>query len=63
MFSGEDGNFAFAVCGEETELDLFFKSFKERFSVRGGGRNGMVQGTVLAAKNEIQEFFICKSSF
>lgn len=63
VFSGEDGNFAFAVCGEETELDLFFKSFKERFSVRGGGRNGMVQGTVLAAKNEIQEFFICKSSF
>lgn len=57
VFSGKDGNFAFAICGEETALDLFFKCFKERFSVRGGGRNGMVQGTVLAAKNEIEGFF------
>ncbi len=57
VFSGKDGNLSFAICGEETALDLFFKCFKERFSVRGGGRNGMVQGTVVAAKNEIEDFF------
>lgn len=57
VFSGKDGNLSFVICGEETALDLFFKCFKERFSVRGGGRNGMVQGTVLAAKNEIEGFF------
>ena len=57
VFSGEDGNFSFAICGDETALDLFFKSFKDRFSVRGGGRNGMVQGTVIGEKAEIKGFF------
>ena len=57
VFSGENGNFSFAICGEEAALDLFFKSFKERFSVRGGGRNGMVQGTVVAGRWEIEEYF------
>lgn len=57
VFSGGDGNYSFAICGEETALDLFFNSFKARFSVRGGGRNGMVQGTVAADKNQIDSFF------
>lgn len=57
VFSGEDGNFSFAICGEEAALDLFFKSFKERFSVRGGGRNGMVQGTVIGERAEVEGFF------
>ena len=57
VFSGKDGNFAFAICGEEAALDLFFKEFKEKLNARGGGRNGMVQGTVVAAKNEIEGFF------
>lgn len=57
VFSGKDGNYSFAICGEETALNLFFKEFKERFSVRGGGRNGMVQGTVSAEEQEIEGFF------
>ena len=57
VFSGEEGNYSFAICGEETALDLFFKEFKEKFNARGGSRNGMVQGTVAAAKNEIEGFF------
>ena len=57
VFSGEEGNYSFAICGEETALDLFFKEFKQKFNVRGGGRNGMVQGTVAADKNEIEGFF------
>ena len=57
VFSGQGGNYSFAVCGEETELDLFFKEFKEKLNARGGGRNGVVQGTVAADKNEIEGFF------
>lgn len=47
----------FAVCGENEELNSFFKAFKEKFTVKGGGRGAMVQGTVYADKTEIIEFF------
>lgn len=57
VFSGQEGNYSFAVCGEETALDLFFKEFKAKFNVRGGGRNGMVQGTVAADKQSLYHFF------
>ena len=57
VFSGEEGNYSFAICGEETALDLFFKEFKENLNAKGGGRNGMVQGTVATVKNEIEGFF------
>lgn len=57
VFSGEEGNYSFAICGEETALDLFFKEFKENLNAKGGGRNGMVQGTVAADKNEIETLF------
>ena len=57
VFSGKDGNFSFAICGDEASLDLFFKSFKDRFCVRGGGRNGMVQGTVIGEMAEVEDFF------
>ena len=57
VFSAVDGGFAFAICGESSELDKFFAEFKGAFTVRGGGRNGMVQGTVLAKREEIDEFF------
>ena len=57
VFSGQECNYSFAICGEETALDLFFKEFKQKFNVRGGGRNGMVQGTVSGEKTEIESFF------
>ena len=57
VFSGQECNYSFAICGEETALDLFFKEFKQKFNVRGGGRNGMVQGTVSAEEQEIKGFF------
>ena len=57
VFSGEEGNYSFAICGEEAVLDLFFKEFKEKLNVRGGGRNGMVQGTVAAVKDAIEGLF------
>lgn len=52
-----DDNFSFAICGEENELAVLFKEFKSEFTVRGGGRNTMVQGTVQGAADKIKEFF------
>lgn len=51
--------FAFAICGEHKKLEVFFKAFKENLNVRGGGRSGMVQGTVLNQPEQIKSFFKC----
>lgn len=56
-FSGADGAFAFAICGEETALGEFFAKFKAAFNTRGGGRNGIRQGTVCAERAEIEGLF------
>ncbi len=55
-FSGADGNYNFAICGGD-DLDEFFKDFKSKLTVRGGGRNGMVQGSAAADKQQIKLFF------
>ncbi len=55
-FSGTDGSYSFAICGDDT-LDEFFKDFKSKLSVRGGGRGGMVQGSVDAEKEQIKLLF------
>ncbi len=55
-FSGSDNCYSFAICGDDT-LESFFKDFKSKLSVRGGGRDGMVQGSVLATKEQIKLFF------
>ncbi len=49
--------YAFVICGEDAAVREFFANFKERFTVRGGGRNGMVQGSVFGDKNALTHFF------
>ena len=56
VFSGCENGYSFAICGGEP-LDAFFAGFKEKFGVKGGGRNGMVQGTVAASESEIENYF------
>ena len=56
-FSGADGGFAFAICGEESALGEFFAKFKAALNVRGGGRNGIRRGTVCADRAEIERLF------
>lgn len=56
-FSGEDENFSFAICGNDAELQEFFAKFKAKLNVRGGGRNGMVQGAVLETAEKIKLCF------
>lgn len=57
VFSGCDQNYSFAICGGDSELQEIFAKFKSEFSVRGGGRGGMVQGSVNATQENIKLFF------
>lgn len=54
--------YSFAICGEEAPLKAFFEDFKSRFSVKGGGRCTMVQGTVFENREEIEKYFNVKES-
>lgn len=56
-FSGSGDNYSFAICGDDSELQEFFKKFKSELTVRGGGRGGMVQGTVTADEEQIKLYF------
>ena len=61
VLSKNENGFGFAICGDAQKLDELFAKFKSSFQVRGGGRNGMVQGTVIASKQELDEFFkVCR---
>ena len=57
VFSGSGDNYSFAICGEDSDLQELFAKFKSQFAVRGGGRGGMVQGSVAAGKENINFFF------
>lgn len=57
VFSQNGENISFAICGEQEQLKSIFERFKESFSVRGGGRGEMVQGSVSAGVDEIKSFF------
>ncbi|MBQ8202904.1 MAG: alanyl-tRNA editing protein [Clostridia bacterium] len=56
-FSKCDGGYNFAICGDVESLDEFFKYLKTKLNIRGGGRNGMVQGCVFADMSEISKYF------
>lgn len=57
VFSENGSGFNFVICGDAEKTDLLFKEIKEKLNIRGGGRNGMIQGTVLAEKEEIIRSF------
>lgn len=56
-FSKAQHGYNFAICGNDVELSRFFNEFKSKFNVRGGGRDGMVQGTVDAEKEKLKLLF------
>ncbi len=56
VFSKIENGFSFAICGDEKPLSEFFNNFKSSFNVKGGGRNGMVQGTVFATQSQIENY-------
>ena len=59
VFAGEDGgkyNYAL-VRADGGDISAFVKSMNGALHGRGGGRNGFAQGSVEAAKAEIEAFF------
>lgn len=56
-FSPVGDGYAFAICGAAEPLDEFFAEFRKKFTVRGGGRNGMVQGNIIAQADKIKLCF------
>ena len=59
VFAGEDGgkyNYAL-VRADGGDISAFVKSINGALHGRGGGRNGFAQGSVEAAKAEIEAFF------
>lgn len=57
VFSKTENGYNFAICDESAELDEFFARFRKDFAVRGGGRNGMVQGSVTADEVSLKTYF------
>ncbi len=57
VLSESESGFVFAICGGEVALNKFFEGFRQKFNVKGGGRNGMVQGTVIASREELEAFW------
>ncbi|MBE6728373.1 MAG: alanyl-tRNA editing protein [Ruminococcaceae bacterium] len=57
VFSSSNGGYNFAICDESDKLDEFFAAFRKDFTVRGGGRNGMVQGSVAADEDSLKSYF------
>lgn len=57
VFSASDNGYNFAIVGDEDKLKGFFANFKEKLNVRGGGRNGMVSGSIAETKEKIEKMF------
>lgn len=58
VFSGVNGHFQYAVAGAEgTDIRAFGKAMNLALSGRGGGKPGLVQGSVQASQKEIIDWF------
>lgn len=57
VFSASDNGYNFAIVGDEEKLTGFFANFNEALNVRGGGRNGMVSGSIAETKEKIEKIF------
>lgn len=58
VFAGEDGQFAYAlVRADGGDISALVRELNKTLRGRGGGRNGFAQGSVQAARSEIEAFF------
>ncbi len=46
------------MCSSHTDVAALGKKFNEALNGRGGGRNPMVQGSVMAERAKIEEFLL-----
>ncbi|MEG1683524.1 MAG: alanine--tRNA ligase-related protein [Oscillospiraceae bacterium] len=57
VFSGEDGQFAYAIVENGGDIRELVKSMNTALSGRGGGRDGFAQGSLSATRQQIESFF------
>lgn len=58
VFGGENGTYKYVIIAKSGyDVASICKELNERFSGRGGGRNGIVQGSVTGSKETIEAFF------
>ena len=58
VFAGEDGHFAYALVRPDGgDIAPLVRELNRTLQGRGGGRNGFAQGSVQAAREEIESFF------
>ena len=56
VFGGDNGEYKFVIISKSGfDLDTLCKKMREAFGARGGGRNGIVQGSVSASEAEIRK--------
>lgn len=55
-FSGENGQYRYCMVSDKLDPLPYAKAMNEKFSGRGGGRGGIVQGSVTGEEAEIREF-------
>ena len=57
VFSPIEGGFNYVIASSDPELPKFSKSLNAKLNGRGGGRDGMVQGTYRVDKEAVEEAF------
>ena len=57
VFVRDGSSYRYAVIHRNTDITDFVKKLNESLGGRGGGRSGFAQGSVSAAKQEIETFF------
>ncbi len=55
-FCGKNGQYRYCMVSDKLDTLPYAKALNEAFSGRGGGRNGIVQGTVSGEEEEIRVF-------
>lgn len=56
VFSGENNNIKFAIASNDTSVKQFGASLCEVFSAKGGGSDELIQGNIVATKEELSDF-------
>ncbi len=63
-FSGNDENgYSYIIYSEDFDANEKSKDINEKLSGRGGGKNNMIQGSVKANRQAIENYFSFSSSF
>ncbi|MBQ3135956.1 MAG: alanyl-tRNA editing protein [Clostridia bacterium] len=60
-FCGEKGQYRYCMVSDKLDPLPYAKALNEAFTGKGGGRNGIVQGTVSGEEDEIREFLTSPS--